>query len=523
MSRTLTTLLDDAAAATPDLDLVRGETRTCTYAQLAERSRRVAGGLAALGLRPGDRVAIAAPNGPEWLEFLFGAARLGLVVVTLNVRYRESELEYMLGRSGSRLLLSAPADGDADLRGLHRDLRPRVPAVEHLRYLGDGPDGFESLLGDPAAAPAHTPQPSDAAVLLYTSGTTGRPKGAVLTHGSILASARAQVARTGSRPGDVMLGVMPLNHVGGLTCTVTATMLAGGTVVMPPGYSPGGALRSLAADRVTVFAGVPTMWSLMLSHPDFPGTDTGSLRVAVIGGSNAEPALCEAISRGFPSARLSNLYGMTETSGAVVLSAPDDSLDTVAQTLGTPLDGVEIRVVDDAGEVVAPGADGELQVRGEQVADGYWQMPEETAATFLPGGWLATGDVVAVTPTGHLRLRGRRKEMFLQGGYNVYPVEIENVLTRHPAVAMAAGIGVPDPVLGEIGRYYVVPRDPAALDVDDLLGYCRAHLADYKVPRQVALVPELPTTPSGKVAKSVLREWAAGTAGQRTAGHRTGG
>lgn len=523
MRRTLVSLLDDAAVSSPERDFVRTDHESVTYAAMADRSRRVAAGLAELGLRHGDRVAVAAPNGAAWLEFLFGATRLGLVVVTLNVRYRESELEYMLTQSAARLVVApAVADG-VDMEELYRSLGPRVPTLEHVRFLDRdaGRDSFADLKarGDDAGEPG--PDAADPAVILYTSGTTGRPKGAVLTHRSILSSAEAQAERTAAGPADVMLNVMPLNHVGGLTCSVATMLTAQGTIVMPPAYSPAGALRSLHSDRVTIFAGVPTMWSLMLSHADFPAVDASSLRLGIIGGSNAEPALCDAITAAFPRARLTNLYGLTEVSGAVVLSAVEDPPSVVSRTLGTPLRGVEVRVVDSDGRVVGPDTDGELQVRGASVVNGYWEMPEETREVFLDGGWLATGDIVTRSETGHLRLRGRRKEMFLQGGYNVYPVEVENVLTRLPEVAMAAGVGVPDPVLGEVGLYFVVPRDPAAgLDVDGLLAHCRRQLADYKVPRRVEIVAELPLTPSGKVAKAELRDRAAGRLAAG-GGHRT--
>lgn len=507
----LAQLLDDAAAAAPDHVFLRTDSGTRTYTELADRSRRVASGLRELGLQRGDRVAVAAPNGIEWLEFFFGAVRLGLVVVTLNVRYRATELDYMLNQSQARLLLTAERAGDFDFRAFYETFRPRVPALEHIRYLdgGSAADTFETLVAAEPYVEDDGPEAESPAVILYTSGTTGLPKGAVLTHGSILASAAAQVDRAGTRPDDVLLGVMPLNHVGGLTCTVTAAMLGRSTVVMPAVFSPAGAIQAIAEERVTLFAGVPTMWSLILTHPSFPGLDTSAVRLAIVGGSNAEPALCAAIAAGFPSARLSNLYGLSESSGAVVLSAVDDGPDVVARTMGTPLTGVEIRVVGPDESPVGEGQDGELQIRGPQVAAGYWQMPDQTAETFLPGGWLATGDIVSVDPTGHLVLRGRRKEMYLQGGYNVYPVEVENVLTQFPGVAMAAGIGIPDPVLGEVGRYYVVPGEPGSgLDLDALTSFCRERLADYKVPRQIIVVPELPMTASGKIAKAVLRDQA---------------
>ncbi|HEY1973312.1 MAG TPA: AMP-binding protein, partial [Pseudonocardia sp.] len=259
---------------------------------------------------------------------------------------------------------------------------------------------------------------------------------------------------------DAYASAMPLNHVGGITCTITSALIGGSSVLLAPAFSPAGALRDISERGATVFSGVPTMWTLVLGHESFPKRDTSSVRVAVVRGSNADPTLCAAIVAGFPSARLTNLYGLSEVSGACVLSAPDDDAATVAQTLGTPLDGVQARVIDPAGADVAPGADGELL---------------------------------------------GRKELFLQGGYNVYPVEVENVLTAHPDVAMAAGIGVPHPVLGEVGRYYVLPvagRRPSAAE---LAAFCADRLADYKVPRQFEFVEQLPTTPSGKVAKAELR------------------
>jgi fatty-acyl-CoA synthase len=245
----------------------------------------------------------------------------------------------------------------------------------------------------------------------------------------------------------------------------------------------------------------------MLAEQAKAGHDLSSVRIAVAGGSNVDPPLARAIAEAFPGAKVQNLYGLSECSGACVISAPDDDLETVCQTLGTPLSDVEVRVVDPkTGEQVPDGSDGELQVRGPSLAAGYWDMPAETAEAFA-GGWLATGDMVTRRTDGHLVLRGRRKEMFLQGGFNVYPVEVENVLAAHPAVALAAGIGVPDAVLGEVGLYFVVPRDPSAPPSPaELTAWCRERLADYKVPRRIELRTELPTTPAGKIAKAQLHQ-----------------
>jgi fatty-acyl-CoA synthase len=249
------------------------------------------------------------------------------------------------------------------------------------------------------------------------------------------------------------------------------------------------------------------MYVLMLAELASTPRDLTSVRIAVAGGSNVDPPLARAMAEALPGAHVENLYGLSETSGACIISAVDDDLTTVCETLGTPLSGVEVRVVDPVtGAEVADGDDGELQVRGASVAAGYWEMPAETAEAFRDG-WLATGDMVTRRPSGHLVLRGRRKEMFLQGGFNVYPVEVENVLAEHPGVALAAGIGIPDRVLGEVGLYFVVPRDPAAPpSAGDLTAWCRERLADYKVPRRIEVRGELPTTPAGKIAKAQLRQ-----------------
>ena len=233
--------------------------------------------------------------------------------------------------------------------------------------------------------------------------------------------------------------------------------------------------------------------------------DVDSLRQVIVGGSILDPSLAEQVAAAWPDAQLVNLYGLSESSGASVLSAPGDDLDMVTRSIGVVIGDFEGRVVDESGNPVAPGIVGELQLRGACVAAGYWEMPEETAETFLPGGWLATGDMVEAEADGHLAVRGRKKELYIQGGFNVYPAEVEAVLGTHPAVALAAGFGVPDPVYGEVGAYVVVPRPGAAVDPDELRSWCAARLADYKVPRYVTVAPEVPLTPAGKVAKAELR------------------
>ncbi|MCW4602873.1 acyl--CoA ligase [Janibacter indicus] len=488
-----------------------GNPLSLTFADLEERSRRVAAGLLQRGIRRGDRVAVALPNHAEWLELFYGVTRIGAVLVTLNVRYRETELDYMINQSGARMVVTAAESAGFDFVSFYEGFRAQIPGVDEVVFAGrSGADGWDALPQDPAdeALADHEAAvaPDDAAVILYTSGTTGRPKGAVLTHRSILASAAGQAERLGTTSEDTMLCVMPLNHVGGITCAITSCLLTRTTVVMPPAFSPSAALADFARHSVTFFLGVPTMWSLMLADPSLSTLDTSTIRLAVVGGSNLEPTLATNLLTAFPSARLVNLYGLSECSGASILSAPDDDLDQVSRSLGTALTGVELRVMGPDDTECAVGEDGELQLRGDSVASGYWERPEETAQTFVRDGWLRTGDIVNRDEDGHVVMLGRLKEMYVQGGYNVYPVEVENVLTSHPAVAMAAGIGVPDEVLGEVGCYYVVLRPGEQVSEDELREHCGRRVADYKVPRRIVVVDELPTTPSGKIAKAVLRE-----------------
>lgn len=500
----------------PDKDFVKatsiaGETRSVSFIELEERSRRIAAGLLERGIRHGDRVAVAAPNQVEWLELFYGVTRIGAVLVTLNVRYREAELRYMLNQSGARLVVTSAQSDGFDFVDFYAGFRSEIPDVEEVLFLGDGEGStYSSLIGDPdtVALSRHEAEVAadDPALILYTSGTTGRPKGAVLTHRSMLTSASGQVERLGTTADDVFLCVMPFNHVGGITCSVTAALSTGSTVVLPSAFSPAGALADIERHRVSLFAGVPTMWSLMLAHPTFESTDTSTVRLAVIGGSNVEPTMAADMLAAFPEARLFNLYGLSESSGASVMSAPDDSVEQVSGSIGTALTGVRAKVVDLAGHDVPPGEEGELHLRGESITTGYWDRQEETSQTILDDGWLRTGDMVTMDSDGHIHMRGRLKEMFIQGGYNVYPVEVENILTAHPAVAMAAGIGVPDAVLGEVGCYYVVLRPDHEVTEDELRDHCRDQVADYKVPKQIIVVDELPTTPSGKIAKASLRE-----------------
>ena len=507
-------LLSHAVGAHPEAPFLLYREQEWSYGDFQVAVDEFAAGLLAMGIAKGDRVAIAAPNSPEWLITWFATARIGAILVTLNVAYREREFDYMLNQSSAKMLVICARDGDFDFVAFVDQLRLRVPTVQHFVFV-DG-EGFEgsrswsdiSTAVDTATLSGQIPSlaPTDPAVILYTSGTTGNPKGATLTHASILASAHAQAEHLNQSADDVSIGHMPLNHVGGMTCTVTAAMVVGGRVALLPRYSPQVALDAIDRYGVTIFIGVPTMYTLMMSLDEFADAQTSSVRTCIIGGSNVEPALGQRILHTFEGARLANLYGLSETSGGCIISAADDDLDTLVATLGVPIGDFEIRIADNQNNPLPADSEGELHIRGACVAHGYWDSEEETRKTFLDGGWLATGDMARQTAYGRIALCGRKKEMYVRGGYNVYPVEIENVLSRHESVAMSAVIGVADGLHGEVGLAFVVPAGGQVVDPDVLLEHCRTQLARYKVPARIEIVESLPLTPSGKIRKVALKK-----------------
>jgi fatty-acyl-CoA synthase len=277
--------------------------------------------------------------------------------------------------------------------------------------------------------------------------------------------------------------------------------------VLVPSFHPKEVLEATDKHKVTIFAGVPTMYVMVLNYSDFKKYDLSSVRMCIVGGSNVEPQLCQDISKNFPNARVMNLYGLSETSGACVLSRLDDGIEKVSESIGVVIDNFKVKVVDDKRQELPTGEIGELAFKGDCVAKGYFGLEEETRESFGLDGWLYTGDVGYLDEDGYVYLKGRKKEMYIQGGFNVYPAEIENLLIKHPKVAVAAGIGVPDPVFGEVGRFYIIPKEGMEVTEDELMKYCREKLADYKVPKQFVFVKELPLTPAGKINKSLIKQW----------------
>ena len=494
--------------------------REFSYQQMDELSDRVACGLLNLGYCAGERLGIIALTIPEWIITYFAAAKIGVIIVGLNIRYRDSELEYMINQSQARGIVSTNKQDDMDYVTFFDGFREKIPSVKDFVFFeGEGFEGstsFDSLLHSEINSPAldqakSEVQPDDLVIIIYTSGTTGKPKGAALSNKSQLASALAQVKHTESTADDISVLAMPLNHVGGITCGVVASLLRRAKIVLLPAFSPAEVIEQSRLHGATGIGGVPTMHTLMLMNAAFPTWDTSNVRTVTTGGSNADPALLNQLKQAYPNATIMNLYGLSEVSGGMVMSPKDCDFETLVRSIGKVMEGFEAKVIDMEGAEVPRGEKGELCLKGDAMAKGYFRMEKETEEAFGADGWLRTGDIAYIDEDEYITLVGRKKEMYLQGGFNVYPAEVENLLSKHPDVMMVAGIGVPDPVLGEVGRYYIILKPGSTPDAEDIISYCKKHLADYKIPRQIVFREELPMTPVGKIMKSKLKDEYAAT------------
>ncbi|KAF0804441.1 long-chain-fatty-acid--CoA ligase [Alcanivorax xiamenensis] len=469
-------------------------------------SASLAGGLRELGLRRGDRIGVIAPNRVDWLWLFFACARLGVAVVGLSVRYRDAELRYMVKDSGIRAVFTVADHDKCDFLALFDRLAPETPTLEQVVDL-DG-ERFQQLLRAEPAALDPELSADDLAMVIYTSGTTGRPKGTALTHASMLASAAAQAAHTRISPEDHTQLALPFNHVGGITCGILTSLLGGATCELVADFKADQVLAMMAEHPPTLLQGVPTMLTLLLMNPALEQVDLSRVRMVITGGSNVDDTLLARLQEVVPRATLMNLYGLSETSGAIVMTPWKCDDDSLKRCIGQPLADAGLRVVDETGADLPVGEVGELLFRGVGVVPGYIGAADSGGA-FDEEGWLHTGDLGERDDKGMITLRGRKKDMFIQGGFNVYPAEVENHIARLEQVMMVAGIGVPDAVLGEIGCYYIVSRPGTDLDEAAVLAHCRA-LADYKIPRRLVFRDSLPLTPAGKIQKALLRKEAEG-------------
>ncbi|HEU0054214.1 MAG TPA: AMP-binding protein [Longimicrobium sp.] len=500
------------ASETPQRPFVVSGARRLTYAQADQRADALAAALHELGIEAGDRIALTLPNWPEFVVALFAAARLGAVVVPLNPRFTTPELQYMLRHSETAAVVTAENWGGVDYLARFEGFLATLPDLQYVVSVGeedlwydDRIHQFEDLVssGEGRDYPRHEGTADELFAILYTSGTMGKPKGVQLSHANLLGTAAATADSVGIGGDDVVFGLNSLFNVFGLSTGVLGTLAAGATLVLQDGDDVAGALEIVERERVTVYHGVPTNFVMAMAGAKEAGRDLSSLRTGVVAGAPAPEELVARIRRELvPGLRIG--YGMTETSETVAVTQAGDPPGKSLTTVGRPLPGVEVRVIDVDGSVLPVESVGEIAVRGPGVMQGYYRQPGETSLVFTPDGFFLTGDLGMVDEEGYLHILGRRKEMIIRGGFNVYPREVEDRLHAHPAVLDVAVVGLPDEILGEVSCACIVPVEGAIVTGEEIKEFCREVLADYKVPDLVRFLDSFPMTGSGKVRKVEL-------------------
>ncbi|MEV0688076.1 FadD3 family acyl-CoA ligase [Nocardia sp. NPDC050378] len=523
-AQTIPQALRQTAAAYPhEPAVVDGETRL-TWAQLLDQVRIAARALIARGIEPGDRVAMWSPNTHHWVVAALAAHSAGAALVPLNTRYVAAEAVDVLNRVDAKaLFVAGPFLGrdrvaelpaEAPVPGIGTiiviPVEAEGPGARSLPKAGaDAPEdstailGWDDFLAEAARvseadgeARAAKVSPDDISDILFTSGTTGRSKGTLVAHRQALDVVRAWCACSTVRAGDRYLIIPPFFHNFGYKAGILACLVTGATIVPQATFDVPAALRRVESERITVLTGPPTIYQTILDHPDRGERDLSSLRVAVTGAATVPVVLIERMRDDLDFEVVITAYGLSETAGFGTMCAPDDDAETIANTCGKPIAGFELRLADN----------GEVLLRGPNVMLGYLDDPEATAEAIDPDGWLHTGDIGVVDERGYLKITDRLKDMYITGGFNVYPAEIEQTLARLDGVAESAVIGVPDERMGEVGKAFVVRKPDSTLTADDVIAHVGAHLANFKVPRSVEFRDRLPYSAAGKVLKRELRE-----------------
>jgi long-chain acyl-CoA synthetase len=505
MSFNLAAMLRESRLADPGKALCHLGEMTFSYAQVDEMSGRVAASLRALGLARGDKVAVQLPNLPQFLFTYFGILKAGLVMVPLNPQLRAGEISYHLEDSDARLLVTfesfaaeaAKAASEVD------GVRTYVVNLPGSQSRPEGTRSYDELYAAEDTGDIEPTNADDTAVLLYTSGTTGRPKGAELTHFQLYMNCTISGELFGFQSEDIGVAVLPLFHVFGLSSVLNVCVRFGGALVLVPRFEPGPVLDAIERHRCTIFSGVPTMYFALLRE-DLTGRDVSSLRVGCSGGAAMPGEMIREFEQRVPGVVILEGYGLSETASTTTFNISAEQRKVLS--VGKPIWGVQVRIVDEHDRPLPPGPEhvGEIVIRGHNMMKGYYKRPEATAEAFR-GGWFHTGDLAYADEDGYLFIVDRKKDMIIRGGYNVYPREIEEVLYGHPSVAEAAVIGKPDDKLGEDVLAILSAKAGAQVAPDEVIEYCRERLASYKCPREVRIVPELPKGPTGKILKKELR------------------
>jgi len=496
--------------------LIDGDLRW-SFADAERRMMQAARGLIARGIRPGDRVALLAPNCGEWIQTALGIHAAGGVLVPLNTRYKTPEIEHILNKSGARLIFAVGDFLGLDHVGMIR--ATGADAAQNIVVLDDavidGAQGFADFLAEGSAVDEQEVQRridalgyDDLSDILFTSGTTGAPKGVRIRHGQSVRIVDWLTAAFTVGEGDVHAIVPPFFHVAGYKAGWLGALFAGAAVIPLQTFDTESLLATIQEHRVSVLFGPPTMFVDLIAHPDRADYDLSSLRASNVAAAGSPPGLVQQMHDVLGFEVVINAYGQTEANGLIATCRADDPVEVVSVSVGRAIDDVEVFIAGEDGNEVPRGVAGEVMVRGYNVMDAYWDEPEETAAAIRPDGFLHTGDIATMDERGYLRITDRKKDMYIVGGFNAYPAEIEAQLTKHPDILHAAVIGVPDERMGEVGWAYVIPREGHRVDPDEVIAYAGENLANFKVPRRVFVVDELPRNSSMKVLKYELRRQA---------------
>ena len=521
MVETIPEMLENQAENLGNRSAIVDGATTLSFAELADRVDEAARALIAAGTLKGDRIAIWSPNSWEWIVCALAVHTVGAVLVPVNTRYKGMEAAYLLRKSGAKALFTVTGFLDVDYVALLGEAEADLPQLAQIIVLrGNAPEGtvsYDAFLELASEAPpnaatdrASEVRPDDLADILFTSGTTGKPKGAMCTHAQNLRTFDQWSSIVGLREGDRYLIVLPFFHSFGYKAGWFSALMRGATVFPEAVFDVNVVLRRIEQDAITMLPGPPALYQSMLLHPDRARFDISSLRLAVTGAAVIPVELIHRMKDELGFDTVITAYGLTESCGVVSMCRLDDDAETIATTSGRAIPDVEVRIIDREGKAVPANQPGEIVVRGYNVMKGYFEADDDTKRAIDAEGWLHTGDIGTMDERGYLKITDRLKDMFIVGGFNAYPAEIENTLLQMPGVGEAAVIGVPDERLGEVGMAFVVPAPGQALAADAVISWSRKNMANFKVPRRVEIVEALPRNATGKVVKFKLRELAHG-------------
>ena len=508
MSYFLHEVVEKHAMEAPDHVAYRFLNEKITYKEFNEKVNRLCNSLLDMGMQKGDRISVVLPQSPAFAYLYVAASNLGLVIVPLDPRLSVIEMVALCERTTPKVLVALASMKELVDKSV--SLMETYPFQQVFSYLGDlgqpGIKSFESLLEGPVRPipPAFHPTMDDPLIVIFTSGTTGRPKGAMITHRNTSAMAEATIEQWRCNANDVVVCNLPISHVGGTHDQLAIQLYSGATGVLVPKFNPAELMDTISREQVTVFGAVPSMYRLIFQTCDLSQCDLSSVRVTVLGGEPTSAELIQRISATYPNAAIAVSWGMSETAGFFTFSGIDDHVDVIEKTEGKPAPGFAMKVLAYNGELAKSGETGELLVKGPSVIDSYLDK-EDNQGTFTDG-WLKTGDLGFLDENGYLHFVGRTKEMYISGGYNVYPLEIETVLNTHTGINAAAIIEVPDETWGEVGYAFVIPEEGMELDANEVMTFCKTNLADYKRPKKIFITNDIPRSAIGKIMKKNLRE-----------------